>query len=199
MSGSILDQVLRIVQSAEKRRQVEVIRALKMIGVKPGKQVSRSARAHHEAGHVVLGVSLGRKLKAGVRVGDDSNVEFWARADRDDARRKERIRIAIAGPIAEANCAGSSAGGGLDLPLALKLARQLTCGPREKKAALRDLSEEVRATLAIAPVRQLATAILRTGFLSKKDLLAELAKLHWPRSARKTLVSRRAAPPPPPR
>jgi hypothetical protein len=179
-SGSILDQVLSLVFAAEKRRQAEVLRALKMIAVKPGKRATRNATAHHEAGHVVVGVALGRKLKAGVTVGDDSGVEFWGRDDRDDGRRKERIRIAIAGPIAEANYAGSSAGGGSDLPLALKLARQLTCPLAEKRAALRDLSSDVRATLSIAPVKELAAAILHTGFLSKKALLAELARLRWP-------------------
>jgi hypothetical protein len=179
-SRSIFDQVLSLAFLAEKQRRLDVLQALKMIDVKPGKQVTRKATAHHEAGHVVLGVSVGRKLKAGVKVGDDSEVEFWARSDRDDGRRKERIRIAIAGPIAEANYAGSSAGGGSDLPLALKLARQLTCAVAKKRTVLSELSEEVRATLEIAPVKELAAAILRTGSLSKKELLAELANLHWP-------------------
>ena len=56
----------------------------------------------------------------------------------------------------------------------------MTCPAAEKKTALRDLSVEVRATLRIAPVKELASAILRAGFLSKKELLAELARLRWP-------------------
>jgi hypothetical protein len=115
-----------------------------------------------------------------VRVGDDSDVEFWAREDRGDERRKERIRIAIAGPIAEANYAGSSAGGGSDIPLAHDLVAELGVTRAESSDVLVDLAAEVRATLKKASVEKLAEAILRTGSLSKNELLAELERLHWP-------------------
>jgi 3-oxoacyl-ACP reductase-like protein len=184
-SGSILDTVLGAISKADARRHMEFAYTLKAVGVKAvgvkaGKKGEDVAKAHHEAGHVLVGVSLGRRLKAGVRVGDDSDVDFWAREDSDDERRKERIQIAIAGPIAEANYAGASAGCASDLPLAFRLTSELDCDDDEKQRVLPDLAREVRATLRAAPVKALAAAILRTGSLSKKDVYAELAKLGWP-------------------
>ncbi len=176
----VLGTILGMFGRADARHHLTMALFLRAIGVQAGDTTSNEATAHHEAGHVLVGIAIGRKLKRGVRIGNRSDVEFWARKDTDSERRKERVRIAIAGPIAEANYAGSSSGGGADIPLAMRLMRAVGGSWEDQLPELRALAKEVRTTLAQAPVGDLAKAILAKGRLSKKEILRELDRLGWP-------------------
>jgi hypothetical protein len=139
------------------------------------------ATGHHEAGHVLVGVYLGRKLRSGVRIGKRTEVRFYDRRDRGDEDLEARVKIAIAGPIAEAAFAGHSAGFASDLKQARRYLRKLDADEESRVARLTRLSAQVREILDAAPVAELAWGIVGGKGRTKKRLGAELCKLGWGR------------------
>ncbi len=176
--GDVLADILRLVGPPQGPRESSVDqKCLKAIDVLGGPPL---ATAHHEAGHALVGVYLGRKLQAGVLLSKGAEVRFYDRQGETDADLEARVQIAIAGPIAEATFAGHSAGFSGDLLKAWNCVRKLD--KRDEAAALARLTRlatAVRKILTAAPVEQVARAIVEGKARTKKMLEDGLRRLEW--------------------
>jgi hypothetical protein len=171
-----IDLIARPAPQAPKQLSIE-LKCLRAIDVLPGAPL---ATAHHEAGHVLVGIFLGRKLRTGVLLSKATEVSFYERKNEADEDVEARIKIAIAGPIAEAAFAGHSAGFTNDIEKAWECARAIDNDDEEAALSrLKRLAEEVRAILAVAPVDEVARGIVQGKARSKKKLEAGLRQLEW--------------------